>query len=257
MGSPKVPPKTLSASQKAAVSKAANSKRQEFVKGHNEKLRGIDKEWRRQRDELNLENSRIRREIQGKWSQKLREISAQKLSVKEKKAISTENNAEKDALFAKQVQSYNELKDKIDATREQNRALQLTALSKMLEQLKTETESKLAAVAPIAAKPVTTAGGPASDGPAEEQPESGPEEVPGPLVEDGTTERTDDGLVHDAGTVLTMRGLGTAETTIFEPLVHTVSEDLTMRGLGDAAVTVFEPVEITVTTPLTMRGVDP
>jgi hypothetical protein len=71
---------------------------------------------------------------------------------------------------------------------------------------------------------------------------------------DGTTRRTNSGLVHTPRMGLAMTGQGDSTTRAWQPISVTVPLSLTMRGLGDSQTTFYPPIDLTVTTPLTMRG---
>ncbi len=217
----------------------------------NEKLRAIDVEWRKQRDQLSRENSQAWRDIQNNWSTKLKELSASKLAPDEKKGKTAELYAGKDKAMEEQSQSYRARIKQINAAREESRAVQLALQRDLIAERNRKTRSELAGVAPTTAVPVTDAG--------ESTPDqtTTSEEEPSQPAASGTTERTPESIVLEVGRPLTMRGLGSAELTEFSPVVLTTPVGLTMRGLGDNTITVFEPVEITITTPLTIRGVDP
>lgn len=104
----------------------------------NSKLRDVDLEWQRGREELSADRSRARREIKDEWSRKLQELNEQKLSTDEKRQRIAELNAEKDILFANETQSYQERLNLINANREQNRAALIAAQGEMLVDLQIE-----------------------------------------------------------------------------------------------------------------------
>ncbi len=130
--SPDPTTKVPEAKSVAPTNKQAVDENQVAVERRAAKVRAINDEWHRQRNELNAEKSRKWREIQGEWKRKFREISEQDLSREERKEKTTAIAEEKDKKLAENRKLHFEKQAQIDNARNENRALAIAAGGKLL-----------------------------------------------------------------------------------------------------------------------------